>query len=121
MSVEGCQAPSADTMAAVAAVVAVRSVSAVALMNLRLVPRDPAAAAEPAAARVPALWVEVLSRQPTGRPRDWTVAEFWNALARLGGYLKNPVNHPPGRITLWRGWTQLHRLIQYHLSMAKMC
>ena len=117
MSVEGCQAPSADKMAAV---VAVLSVIAVALMNLRLVVRAPAAAAEPAAGRVPALWVAVLSRQQTGRPRAWTVAEFWSALARLGGHVKNPVKHPPGWLTLWRGWARLHPLIRYHLSMTKM-
>lgn len=115
--VEGCQVQSVEKMAAV---VALLSVIAVGLMNLRLAVRLPDQADRPATDLVPAVWVEVLSRQQHGTPRDWTVAQFWLALARLGGYQKNPSQHPPGWITLWRGWTQLHPLIRYHLSIAKI-
>jgi hypothetical protein len=44
------------------------------------------------------------------------VTQFWVELARLGGYQKNPVKHPPGWITLWRGWKILHALIRYELT-----
>ena len=115
MAVEGCQVQSVEKMAAI---VAVLSVLAVPLMNARLAMRDPELAALPATAMVPELWVEVLKRRTKGRPREWTVAAFWNALARLGGYLKNPAKHPPGWITLWRGWSILHQLIRYHVALV---
>jgi hypothetical protein len=115
--VEGCQVQSVTKMAAF---VAVFSVIAVGLLNLRLAVRRPDLAARPATDVVPAVWVEVLSRQQKGTPRAWTVAEFWVHLARLGGYQKNPAKDPPGWITLWRGWTQLQLLIRYHLSIAKI-
>lgn len=116
--VEGCRVRSAAKMAAL---VAVLSVVAVGLMNLRLAVRNPGAAARPAEAAVPAVWVEVLGRYQTGGAVRWTAGEFWVALARLGGYQKNPVTHPPGWITLWRGWTVLHPLVRYHnLSRPEM-
>lgn len=116
--VEGCQVQSVEKMAAL---VAVLSVVAVAMMNLRLAVRDPATAAQPAEKVVSAVWVEVLSRYRSGQAKRWTVGEFWVELARLGGYQKNPAKHPPGWITLWRGWKTLHALIRYHnLSTPEM-
>lgn len=35
------------------------------------------------------------------------VSEFWLLVARLGGYVANPRQHPPGWRTIWRGWQQL--------------
>jgi hypothetical protein len=115
--VEGCQVQSVEKMAAL---VALLSVIAVGLMNLRLAMRAPESVEKPAREVVPAVWVDVLSRYQNGAPKDWTAGQFWVNLARLGGYLKNPKKHPPGWITLWRGWSQLHRLIRYHLSTPKM-
>ena len=115
--VEGCQVQSAAKMAAFAAVLSVVSVG---LMNLRLAIRDPETANRPAEEIVPAVWVEVLGRYQLGRAVRWTAGEFWVALARLGGYQKNPLKHPPGWITLWRGWRTLHPLVRYHnLSIPK--
>lgn len=111
LSAEGCQVQSVAKMAAL---VAVLSVVAVGLMNLRLGMRDPATAGQPASHWVPALWVKVLSLNQTGRAQpDWSVKRFWLELARLGGYQKNPLKHPPGWITIWRGWRTLHALIRY--------
>ena len=115
--VEGCQVQSAGKMAAL---VALLSVVAVGLMNLRLAARDPVLAERPASEVVPAAWVDVLSRFRKGVPKGWTTGQFWVELARMGGYMKNPEKHPPGWITLWRGWCQLHLLIQYDLSTAKI-
>ena len=119
MSVEGCQVQCVEKMAAL---VAVLSVVSVGLMNLRLAMRNPATAERPARELVPALWVQVLSLMRTGRRQpDWTVEHFWVQLARLGGYQKNPAKHPPGWITLWRGWQILHALIRYeNRSTPKM-
>jgi hypothetical protein len=115
--VEGCQVQSVEKMAAL---VALLSVVAVGMMNLRLAARDPELAGKPASEVVPVVWVEVLSRYQKGEAKDWTAGQFWVNLARLGGYMKNPMKHPPGWITLWRGWCQLHLLIRYHLSTATM-
>jgi hypothetical protein len=112
LRVEGYQLQCVGKMAAL---VAVLSVIAVGLMNLRLSLRCPVLAEQPACALVPGVWVSVLSRYQTGVSKDWTVGEFWLHLARAGGYLKNPNKHPPGWITLWRGWIILHKLVRYEL------
>lgn len=117
VGVERCQVQSVEKMAAL---VALLSVVAVGLMNLRLAARAPELAEKPAREAVPAVWVEVLSRYQSGEPKDWTAGQFWVNVARLGGYLKNPNKHPPGWITIWRGWCQLHRLVRYHLSTPKI-
>ena len=117
-SVEGCQVQSVEKMAAL---VAVLSVISVAMLNLRLSARTPALAGLPAESVVPRAWVEVLSRMQSGRVASYTVAEFWVELARAGGYMKNPKKHPPGWITLWRGWTRFHTILRYELSRAEMC
>ena len=119
LSVEGCRVQCVEK---VAALVAVLSVVSAGLMNLRLAMRAPATATRPARELVPGLWTEVLSRMQTGRVHpDWTVEQFWVQLARLGGYQKNPAKHPPGWITVWRGWQVLHALIRYeNRSTPKM-
>jgi Transposase DNA-binding len=99
--------------------IAVLSVVAVALVNLRIAGRDPVRAAEPAAGTyVPAVWVRVLSIWRHRAERDLTVAEFTLALARLGGHLNRKADGPPGWLTLWRGWERLHTMLEYELSRA---
>ncbi len=48
------------------------------------------------------------------------VADFWVNLVRLGGYLKNPLKHPPGWITLCGGWATLLPALRYHLATQKI-
>lgn len=38
--------------------------------------------------------------------------EFLQALARLGGHLGRPSDRLPGWLVLWRGWTELQRLVE---------
>lgn len=103
--------------------IAVVSVVAVLLLQLRDAGRDPALAEQPARAWVPVLWVEVLAAWRYGEAtRALTVAEFLQALARLGGHQNRPSDGPPGWQTLWHGWAQLQamvqgvRLLQSHIS-----
>lgn len=98
------------------AAIALLSVVAVALVNLRVAGRDPARASESAARYVPASWVRVLSVWRYRAARDLTVAEFGLALARLGGHLNRRSDGPPGWLTLWRGWERLHTMLEYELS-----
>ena len=104
--------------ASLRAAIALLSVVAVALVNLRVAGRDPQQAAAPARAFVPALWVQVLSRWRYRAERDLTVAEFTLALGRLGGHLNRRADGLPGWQTLWRGWERLHTMIEYELSRA---
>jgi hypothetical protein len=92
--------------------IALLSVVAVGLVMLREWARDPATAAEPIGAWVPASWVEVLSRWrhgPGGRLA--TVQDWVWALARLGGHQNARTLGPPGWLTLLRGWTRLQAMI----------
>jgi hypothetical protein len=93
--------------------IAVLSVVAALLLQLRHAARQEDAGATPAAAVVPPLWVRVLSVKVHGRPRDdLSVREFLLGVARLGGHLGRAGDGPPGWLTLWRGWHDLHLLIQ---------
>lgn len=98
------------------AAIAVLSVVAVALVNLRIAARNPAQAAAPATDYVPLLWVRVLSQWRYRALRDLTVRDFTLALARLGGHLNRKADGLPGWLTLWRGWERLHTMLEYEMS-----
>lgn len=98
--------------------IALLSVVAVALLNLRVAARDEGAAQEPARRHVPPSWVEVLSTWRHNEVRDLTVREFTIALARLGGHLNRKSDGLPGWLTLWRGWERLHTMLEYELARA---
>jgi hypothetical protein len=102
--------------ASLQAAIALLSVVAVALVNLRVAGRDPDRAADPARSHVPALWVRVLSQWRYRADRDLTVTEFTLALGRLGGHLNRTADGLPGWQTLWRGWERLHTMLEYELS-----
>jgi hypothetical protein len=88
------------------------SVVAVWLLQLRDGSRDPERQAEPATQWVPQLWIEVLSCWRHQEVRaDWSLLDFFMALARLGGHQNRKQDHPPGWIVLWRGWTQLQAMV----------
>lgn len=94
--------------------IALLSVVAALLLSLRDAARRPAADVTAAATTlVPALFVRVLSARLDGRPRDdLSVREFVVGVARLGGFLARKGDGLPGWQTLWRGWINLHLLIQ---------
>lgn len=116
--IESCQFQSGKK---VGALIAVRSVVSVMLMNLRLAARDPVRGSQPAAAAVPAAWVAILERLKVRAKPLVTVRDFYVHLAWLGGYMKdNPDRDPPGWQTLWRGWHTFHTILNYELSTPKM-
>jgi len=41
-----------------------------------------------------------------------TINQFWLAVARLGGYVGQPLKHPPGWRTIWKGWHTLSAWVQ---------
>jgi len=93
--------------------IALVSVVALALLQLRDWARQEERQGQPATAWVPPLWVRVLSqwRYGPGRP-ELTVREFVLALGRLGGHQNRPSDGLPGWQTLWRGWMQLQAMLQ---------
>jgi transposase-like protein len=99
--------------------IALLSVVAVGLLNLREGARDDARAEQPATTQVEAVYVEALSVWRYGQARDLTVREFTQALGRLGGHLGRKCDGLPGWQTLWRGWNQLQTLVTYEKSRAK--
>ena len=109
----GIELPRLESAGRLEPVLALLSVVAVALLQLRQAARHPDADRAPAGGLVPAPYVRVLSAWRHGSPRDdMSVAEFCLALARLGGHLNRKNDGPPGWITLWRGWTKLQLLVQ---------
>jgi hypothetical protein len=99
--------------------IALLSVVAVGLLNLREAARDGGRAEQPAAAQVGPVYVEVLSVWRYGAARDLTAREFTLALGRLGGHLNRKGDGLPGWQTLWRGWNQLHAMVAYETSRAR--
>jgi hypothetical protein len=43
--------------------------------------------------------------------RSLSVADFFYALAYIGGHLNRKADKPPGWLILWRGWTKLQSMV----------
>lgn len=92
--------------------IALLSVVAVTLLNLRDASRDEATAQRPATEYVDHRYVALLlAWRYLGRKIDMTVREFYMALARLGGHQNRKGDHRPGWIVLWRGWMDLQHML----------
>jgi hypothetical protein len=94
------------------AALALLSVVALSLLNLRDAARRPDARTRPATHCIGEDYVAVLSAWRHKRPRmDWSVHEFFMGLARLGGHQNRKRDKPPGWLILWRGWTRLQAML----------
>lgn len=92
--------------------IAVLSVVAVFLVQLRDAAWRPDAATRQATELVSPAHGAVLSRWRWGVLRsDLTVPEFCLAVARLGGHPNRKCDGPPGWITWWRGWMNLQDMV----------
>jgi hypothetical protein len=93
--------------------IAVLSVVAVTLLNLRDASRQPDAHSRRATDLVPHVYVDVLSKWRHKKiRRHWSLYDFYYALARLGGHQNRKNDHPPGWLVLWRGWTKLQLMVE---------
>jgi hypothetical protein len=98
--------------------IAILSVVALTLLQLRDAARRPDARRRRAAEVVDPEAIQVLSTWQHGEPHpDWTVHEYYLALARLGGYRPRK-DCPPGWQVLWRGQARLN-LMQEGVRLAK--
>jgi hypothetical protein len=107
----GCdmEGPQFTTAQAMKPMIGLLSVVAWLLMYLRWAGRDEEMALRPAVESLPEEWVARLSRWREGRERlDWSIRDFFLALARLGGHQNRKCDGPPGWQTLWKGWMKLH-------------
>jgi hypothetical protein len=97
--------------------IALLSVVAVMLVNLRTAARQDDAVKAPAIRHVPEILVAVLSVWRYGERRiNLTIHEFNLALGRLGGHQNRKSDGPPGWQTLWRGWNELQSMVDYALK-----
>jgi hypothetical protein len=91
--------------------IALQSIVALTLLNLRDLSRRPEAQTTPANEVVAQEYIDVLSMWRHGETRpNWTVHEFFLALARLGGHQNRRKDKRPGWLVLWRGWSDLQLL-----------
>jgi len=103
--------------------IALLSAVALTLLNLRDASRRLDAHTRRAATVVAAEYVEVLSLWRHGKiRRDWTIHDFFFALARLGGHQNRKRDHRPGWLVLWRGWSKLQLMLEgYRAAQHKKC
>jgi len=101
--------------------IALLSITALTLLQIRDASRQPDAKTRLATEVVSSALVEALSlwRHKRVCP-DWTVHDFYLALARLGGHQNRRSDHPPGWQVLWEGWKELLPMwIGYQAALAK--
>lgn len=92
--------------------IALLSVVAVRLLNLREASRRPDAETRPATDLVDARYVAVLSAWRYKKiRRDLSMHDFFYALARLGGHQNRKRDRRPGWLVLWRGWMALQHMV----------
>ena len=99
------------TVAALEPTIALLSVIAISLLNLRDMSRDKQTQDLPATEVVGQEEMEVLSGHYHKKYRPLTVREFFLLLARLGGHQNRKKDHPPGWLVLWRGWQALQLMV----------
>lgn len=101
--------------------IAVLSVVTLTLLQLRDASRRPDATTRKATTVVSASYVEVLSMWRHKKCKlDWTVHDFYYALARLGGHQNRKHDHLPGWQVIWEGWKELLPMVTgYEVAKSK--
>jgi hypothetical protein len=100
--------------------IALLSVVAVTLLNLREASRRGDADTRRADTLLSCEDIEVLSLKRYGKVRDaLTVREFFLALARLGGHQNRKCDGHPGWLVLWRGWMKLQAMLDGYLAAQR--
>jgi hypothetical protein len=110
----GCQIEDLQfrTAQALQPMIALLSVVAVLLLNLRLACRQTDADQRQATELVDPVYEETLRQWRYKQARaPLTVKEYYLALARLGGHMNRKSDGPPGWLVLWRGWMKLHWMV----------
>jgi hypothetical protein len=91
--------------------IALLSVVALTLLNLRDASRRVDAHVTSASTVVAQEYIDALSLWRHNEVRsNWNIHDFFLAHARLGGHQNRKHDKPPGWLVLWRGWTALQLL-----------
>lgn len=110
----GCQIEDLQfrTQQALQPMVALLSVVAVMLLNLRQAARRDDAHERKASEVVDPIYEDVLRAWRYKQVRgEMSVYEFYLAVARLGGHMNRKADGFPGWLTLWRGWQKLESMV----------
>jgi len=101
--------------------IALLSVVTLTLLQLRDASRRPDAKTRKAKTVISPLYVEVLSLWRHKKVKsDWTVHDYYYALARLGGHQNRKHDHPPGWQVIWEGWKELLPMVTgYHAAKTR--
>jgi hypothetical protein len=119
----GCQIEDMQftTTARLEPAIALLSVVAMTLLNLRDASRRPDATTRRATTILAPDYVKVLSLRRYREIReDLTVHDFFYALARLGGHQNRKSDHRPGWLVLWRGWTKLQAMLDGYAAAKQI-
>jgi len=104
----GCrmEARQLETAQGLLALLGFLSIVAVRLLQLRTLSRTEPE--RPAGQVVPRRLVKLVSaRLGSSEPEAMTLRQFWQGVARLGGFIGRKSDGEPGWQTLWRGWLRL--------------
>lgn len=110
----GCQieSPQFTSEARLQPAIALLSIVALTLLSMRDASRRQDAKLRPATELIDADYVAVLSAWRHGEVReDWSIHDFYYAMARLGGHQNRRGDHPPGWQTIWKGWTDVQAMV----------
>ena len=92
--------------------IALLSVITLTLFAMRDASRRPDAKTRKATDLISEDYVAVLSVWRHGSLKtDWSIHDFYYALARLGGHQNRRCDHPPGWQTIWEGWKELQAMV----------
>ena len=110
----GCriESPQFTTEAGLNPTIALLSIVTLTLLTMRDASRRADAKTRKATDLISDDYVTVLGGWRHGKQkRDWSVYEFFYALARLGGHQNRKADHPPGWQTIWEGWKELQAMV----------
>jgi hypothetical protein len=92
--------------------IALLSIVTLTLLAMRDASRHPDAKIRKATEIISKEYVAVLSGWRHGTLRlDWSIHDFYYALARLGGHQNRKNDHHPGWQTIWEGWKELQAMV----------
>jgi hypothetical protein len=92
--------------------IALLSIITLTLLAMRDASRRPDAKTRKATEIISEDYVAVLSAWRHGKVRlDWSIHDFYYAMARLGGHQNRKNDHPPGWQTIWEGWKELQAMV----------
>jgi hypothetical protein len=117
----GIENPQFTTSDRLHPMIALLSVVALSLLNLRELSRREDSKSRPATDIIAPDYVAILCvwRHGVSKP-DWTIYDFCFELARMGGHQNRKSDHHPGWIVLWKGWAHLQNMMDGANALKKL-